>query len=734
MQSPDLIEVSAKGGRSWVVQLFFLATIWFLTSLSRFPVLDGSSAASPIWPALGLALGIVLVCGERFLLLFFITLFAWFMSHGYTFWPSLLIALEQFFCCGLALFLIRRYGEVELIGTLQGTLRFYALIVLLVLPLFSLFDAWVYQVFDFFRGLHYVNIAAFNWLAEALGMVLLAPLAQYVSQLLLRQRSWSRPSFASITLWLVFGLLAVGALWLARKGHSNYAGGLSATFFIVICWAAVYGRRFSALLLLPAAAVVSLASVHVAGLAGVDALNALGNAVIFSVALVLMGHLVLAASTETRASIRSLVESSRRDALTDELNRSGLLYAYESLSAEKRSCRRLLMTLCIRNFDSSRDMLPESVLLESQRWVARQLRQVLEVELTDFALARIENGVFSMLCDISDTAQASGLTQAVMTAVQGHRFALESGSYRLEPTVGALMLEPQEDLAEGLAATRHLAQQAMGTPARPVLFGTDYHVLMQEQREKTLQLETVKEAIVDSRFVLYGQRIIPLQAEGKSKMELLIRMRGDEGLIIAPGVFLSAASRFGYMADIDRWVIASAFSQLADRVDLFSQIDVFSINLSGASLIDPDVLEHIDACHANSGLKAKHFCFEVTETEQIQDWIKARSILLGLKQRGFAISLDDFGTGLASFDYLNRLDFDYVKIDGSFVKGVSEDSRNHAIIKAIVLVAKSRGMHTIAEFVETEAERQLLVELQVDYAQGYVAHKPEELAKMHLAY
>jgi EAL domain-containing protein (putative c-di-GMP-specific phosphodiesterase class I) len=187
------------------------------------------------------------------------------------------------------------------------------------------------------------------------------------------------------------------------------------------------------------------------------------------------------------------------------------------------------------------------------------------------------------------------------------------------------------------------------------------------------------------------------------------------------------------MADIDRWVIANAFLQLSKRPDLLASIDVFSINLSGASMANPGLLSHIETCLFESGLEAKHFCFEVTETEQIQNWEKANEILVALKQRGFAISLDDFGTGLASFDYLNRVAFDFVKIDGSFVKNLSRESRNRQIIEAVVLVAKSRGILTIAEFVETESERALLIDLHVDYAQGYVAHKPEPIADMQMA-
>ena len=157
----------------------------------------------------------------------------------------------------------------------------------------------------------------------------------------------------------------------------------------------------------------------------------------------------------------------------------------------------------------------------------------------------------------------------------------------------------------------------------------------------------------------------------------------------------------------------------------------FSINLSGATLSDPQALEHIRVARENSGLDAHHFCFEVTETEQVEDWDRALTLLRGLKELGFAVSLDDFGTGLASFDYLNRFDFDYVKIDGSFVRSLDTDTRNHEVVEAVVLVARRRGIRTIAEFVENDAIIAELDRLDVDYVQGFGVHRPEPVGGLH---
>jgi EAL domain-containing protein (putative c-di-GMP-specific phosphodiesterase class I) len=313
--------------------------------------------------------------------------------------------------------------------------------------------------------------------------------------------------------------------------------------------------------------------------------------------------------------------------------------------------------------------------------------------------------------------------------IKGTSFAAEGSQYQVEPTIGALPFRAGESVADVLTATFHMAREAMNTPGQPLHFGRDYQELLDAHRNDLRRLEAFKRALNHDGLLLFGQRIQPLDGERlHTKVEFLVRMKGEHGEVVSPGAFMPVASRFGYMADLDRWVIRNAFQAVADQPALLNEIGQFSINLSGATLSDPQAVEHIRSSLRLSELPAERFCFEVTETEQVEDWDRALDVLQGIKAMGFAVSLDDFGTGLASFDYLNRFDFDYVKIDGSFVRALDTEARNREVVEAVVLVAERRGIRTIAEFVENEAIIAELDRLNVDYVQGFGVHRPEPVS------
>jgi EAL domain-containing protein (putative c-di-GMP-specific phosphodiesterase class I) len=124
-------------------------------------------------------------------------------------------------------------------------------------------------------------------------------------------------------------------------------------------------------------------------------------------------------------------------------------------------------------------------------------------------------------------------------------------------------------------------------------------------------------------------------------------------------------------------------------------------------------------------MDGKKFCFEITETAAISHIMIAEQFILELKQFGCKFALDDFGSGLSSFGYLKTLPIDYLKIDGIFVKDIVEEKIDYAMVKAINEIGHTMDMQTIAEFVESKGIKEMLIELGVDYAQGYAVHKPQ---------
>ncbi|MCP3866716.1 MAG: EAL domain-containing protein [Gammaproteobacteria bacterium] len=211
-----------------------------------------------------------------------------------------------------------------------------------------------------------------------------------------------------------------------------------------------------------------------------------------------------------------------------------------------------------------------------------------------------------------------------------------------------------------------------------------------------------------------------------SHYEILIRMRGKNGKVIAPGSFLPAAERYGLMQTLDRWVVKNAIEMLAMAWKRKRNIPIstFGINISGAVLSDNSLLKYVIDVLDTHDLPPSLLCFEITETVAIANFTHANRFVNELRDIGCRFALDDFGSGFASFSYLKTLPVDYLKIDGSFVRHLTQNEIDHTMVKAINQLGHVMGLKTIAEFVETEEVMDALQAMGVDYAQGYYIGKP----------
>lgn len=258
----------------------------------------------------------------------------------------------------------------------------------------------------------------------------------------------------------------------------------------------------------------------------------------------------------------------------------------------------------------------------------------------------------------------------------------------------------------------------------------------------------ITDALAGNRFCLYAQ---PIRATGEAArgkrspheagaeppdhIEILLRMVGEGGKLIAPGVFMPAAERYGLMPAIDRWVVRAVLANLEKNVNAGDC--QYAINLSGASIGDERFLQFLTAEFASTGVPPASICFEITETTAVANLATASRFIRELKQRGCKFALDDFGAGMSSFGYLKHLPVDYVKIDGSFVKDILNDAANREMVAAINDIGHSMGRLTIAEYVESEPILQALREMGLDFVQGFHVGRPqlwateEQLSPLH---
>jgi EAL domain-containing protein (putative c-di-GMP-specific phosphodiesterase class I) len=224
--------------------------------------------------------------------------------------------------------------------------------------------------------------------------------------------------------------------------------------------------------------------------------------------------------------------------------------------------------------------------------------------------------------------------------------------------------------------------------------------------------------------------ILPLQKpEVGAHYELLLRMRDENGRIVAPDNFIAAAERYGITPSIDRWVLENALRWLVSEADERERLAMCSINLSGQSLGDDKFLPYVIDQFQKSGLDASKICFEITETAAVASFSQANRFIQALKQLGCKFALDDFGTGLSSFGYLKHFPVDFLKIDGSFVREILHDPIDREMVRSINEIGHLTGKQTIAEFAENAEIIQMLKNIGVDYAQGYGVAQPQRILK-----
>ena len=229
----------------------------------------------------------------------------------------------------------------------------------------------------------------------------------------------------------------------------------------------------------------------------------------------------------------------------------------------------------------------------------------------------------------------------------------------------------------------------------------------------------IRDALDQDRLTLYSQPIVPLSG-GKPSQELLLRMVGTGGEIIAPGSFLPTAERYGLIGEIDRWVIGEV-------IRLAASGQRFAANLSAESISHLDLLPLIEQKLRDANTDPANLVFEITETALVANIEAATAFAGGLIGIGCQVALDDFGTGFGSFTYLKNLPITYMKIDINFVLDLATNQANQHIVKAIVGLAHSFGYQTIAEGVEDAETLALLEDYGVDYAQGFHFGSPAKV-------
>lgn len=362
----------------------------------------------------------------------------------------------------------------------------------------------------------------------------------------------------------------------------------------------------------------------------------------------------------------------------------------------------------------------------------RQVARVLQAGLRDAdLLARLGGDEFGVLLRNCPLAPALRIAEKLRASLEALHFVWQGRSFSIGASIGLVPFDAGLSMTDVLSWADSACYIAKEKGRNRIYVHEAGSVDVLTRSGELNWASRLHAALAENRFVLFAQEIVPLTpcTDVHRHYEVLLRLRDEDGQLVAPMTFIPAAGRYGLMPAIDRWVVDHSLAALAGAQGHVAGTRL-SINLSGFTLSDESFLDWVEAAFARHRVPFDQVCFEITETVAIANLPQAEAFIARFKQHGCRFSLDDFGSGMSSFGYLKRLQVDYLKIDGGFVQNLLNDNVDEAMVSAIHSVAHVMGLRTVAEFVETHATQRRLEQLGIDFAQGYGVHRPQALLEL----
>jgi EAL domain-containing protein (putative c-di-GMP-specific phosphodiesterase class I) len=254
---------------------------------------------------------------------------------------------------------------------------------------------------------------------------------------------------------------------------------------------------------------------------------------------------------------------------------------------------------------------------------------------------------------------------------------------------------------------------------------------MVEAAQARFRLEaSLRQALEHGDFVLHYQPRVVLATGEIEGVEALVRWRRPDGALAAPEEFIGNAEATGLVGPLGDWTLEEACRQMRGWLESGLAIRTMAVNVSPRQLRDSGFVERVSAVLATTGLPPAMLEVEITESAVLDDNPETDARIRKLTGLGVRLAIDDFGTGYASLASLRRLQAGTVKIDRSFVQGLSNDRVSSALVGMIIAMARNLNLQTVAEGVETDAQRAMLADYGCDLAQGYLFGRPMPAAEL----
>ncbi len=440
--------------------------------------------------------------------------------------------------------------------------------------------------------------------------------------------------------------------------------------------------------------------------------------------------IILKDVSEDRKLRRKLSYEGSHDQLTGFLNRGAFEQKFENLVTENNNAepQHVLAYLDLDQFriinETCGNVAGDQLLKQTAGIIRRHVRK------SDFS-ARLSGDEFGIIMPFFEMERALQAIQKIIIDIQHAGLDWNDQVYTVTASIGVMafgrMSDDYPDFYSKVTTACFLAKQNGGN---------QYHFIDEnDEKIKAQQVSMewvagIMEGFAEERFRLYVQPIVSIDEDDRREhYEVLIRYRNPDGQIYPPKDFLPPAERYNLIERIDSWVVSNVIAWLKAHQHQLEPA-MFSINLSGRSIGSQTFHKFLHDSLSECELDLSWLCFEITETAAVDNVERSVEFINSIKALGAKFSLDDFGTGLSSFSYLKQFPVDFLKIDGEFVRDITDDDKSYVFVRSMTEVGHCLDMKVIAEFVESDTMFDKLREANVDYIQGYTVGKPVEIATL----
>lgn len=359
----------------------------------------------------------------------------------------------------------------------------------------------------------------------------------------------------------------------------------------------------------------------------------------------------------------------------------------------------------------------------------RNLSELLKrVANNDEIVARMGGDEFSIIYNSTDLESAKRRAIDIRKAINDMHFDWEKEHLFVNVSMGLVELNGEfQDANHIMSVAERLCFESKSQGGGELLIYEQEKETVNNNTRAVRWVPVIQQAIEQDKFSLFGQGIYATQSQKSAKFEVLLRMQSSGAELIQPSQFINVAEQYHLISAIDHKVLEKTCQMIADFPNFNGEL---ALNISGESVYKASFVDQAYDTIQKYGIDAKKLCFEINESSALTNINATRRFIEKLKQLGCKFALDDFGTGTSSYGFLRELDVQYVKIDGSFIHKIGSEKISRMMVESIVAIARENNMCVIAEAVETESMLKVLKEIDVDYAQGFLLHKPEALENL----